>query len=369
MNADNFTRYLRDPSLLYQVSYQELKSLSLQYPYCQNLHLLMLQKSFMEDMQDWKKNLEKTAVYSVDRALLYQLVKNGQMESRESEGFLLEEEYLELKSLKTLGREELPIEASPGVEEEEAPIAQQSEMHSPDSRPDTTAEEEEEEDENASLYIDAESAAWETEKPLSAPPADSLASQEAPSASAASRAFVADEELIQAMCTLAALLADMPAVPPPAPERKAFQLPSPELAALNRPARKSRYSPPVLKTAAAPSGNAKPQPKNSFTSWVEQFQSPTVQIRLDELMESRKLEEARRARKKKHKKKKGDARIPRLALRSITENEEVASETLAQLLAAQGSSLQAEEMYRRLMLVFPEKSDYFAEKIKNLKSE
>lgn len=27
MNADNFTRYLEDPSLLYQISYQELKSL------------------------------------------------------------------------------------------------------------------------------------------------------------------------------------------------------------------------------------------------------------------------------------------------------------------------------------------------------
>ena len=37
MNAENFSDYLKSTSELYKVSYQELKSLALQYPYCTNL--------------------------------------------------------------------------------------------------------------------------------------------------------------------------------------------------------------------------------------------------------------------------------------------------------------------------------------------
>ena len=71
MNSDNFTQYLEDPSRLYQASYQELKTLALQYPYCQNLHLLLFQKSFMEGSGEWEQNLEKAAIYSIDRKHLY----------------------------------------------------------------------------------------------------------------------------------------------------------------------------------------------------------------------------------------------------------------------------------------------------------
>jgi hypothetical protein len=48
------------------------------------------------------------------------------------------------------------------------------------------------------------------------------------------------------------------------------------------------------------------------------------------------------------------------------EREGVISETYANLLATQGYTQKAIELYQRLMLKFPEKSGYFAAKIDEL---
>ncbi|MEM9824511.1 MAG: hypothetical protein AAF985_25720, partial [Bacteroidota bacterium] len=55
------------------------------------------------------------------------------------------------------------------------------------------------------------------------------------------------------------------------------------------------------------------------------------------------------------------------AQKSIVENETIASETLAKLLAEQGSPKKAIKMYERLSLIFPEKKAFFAERIEKLK--
>ena len=54
-------------------------------------------------------------------------------------------------------------------------------------------------------------------------------------------------------------------------------------------------------------------------------------------------------------------------IKSITEDNNVISETLADLLVAQGQTLKAIKMYQALSLQFPEKSIYFAKKIKQVK--
>ena len=56
-----------------------------------------------------------------------------------------------------------------------------------------------------------------------------------------------------------------------------------------------------------------------------------------------------------------------MAERSIMENEEMASETLAELLTAQMQYQKAIQVYERLILIFPKKSSFFADKIENLK--
>jgi hypothetical protein len=49
-----------------------------------------------------------------------------------------------------------------------------------------------------------------------------------------------------------------------------------------------------------------------------------------------------------------------LARKSIEEDEEVVTETMARILAAQGATARARKMYQLLALKFPEKSTYFA---------
>jgi predicted negative regulator of RcsB-dependent stress response len=56
-----------------------------------------------------------------------------------------------------------------------------------------------------------------------------------------------------------------------------------------------------------------------------------------------------------------------LAEKSVTERETVISETLARLLVQQGHKEKAINMYQRLSLAFPEKSEYFAAEIDKLK--
>jgi hypothetical protein len=109
-----------------------------------------------------------------------------------------------------------------------------------------------------------------------------------------------------------------------------------------------------------------PTPKTSFTSWVQQFQPTHVKVQLSELMESKKREDAKQARKKKKKKK---DKVVLFAERSLKERKDLASETLAELLISQEQFDKAIEMYKRLILKFPEKSSYFADKIKNLKNQ
>ncbi|MCB9303807.1 MAG: hypothetical protein H6566_24475 [Lewinellaceae bacterium] len=404
MNTDSFTQYLRNPSLLYQISYQELKSLALQYPYCQNLHWLLLQKSYMDALPDWEQNLHRAAAYSIDRNFLYQQMKQMNAKVPETDNFLLEEEYLELKSLSELEEDGHALlkmdrntaEHSPIEQGLSQPLGGEEPYHSPEGGLEFSLHDEDENMEDEEMIEETEAEAGlappegekesrltdleetveeEEEEEAAESSTDNQSISQAVQVDQPTLAFQADESLLPALAAIDAILsgiqepspaaipsAKVEAVKPPRP------LISPELTVLkNQPYTRLAHPKPLPELPPQP---ARPQPKQSFTSWIEQFQSPHIQGQLGELMESRKREEKKK--KKKLKKKKGvdpANAVSRIATRSITENEEIASETLAELLASQGLSDKACEMYQRLMLVFPEKSDYFASKIANLKSE
>ena len=65
-------------------------------------------------------------------------------------------------------------------------------------------------------------------------------------------------------------------------------------------------------------------------------------------------------------KKKKNRPMHQLAIKSLVQDDELVSETLADLLAWQGNKTKATEMYRKLILQFPEKSSYFATKIEKI---
>lgn len=56
-----------------------------------------------------------------------------------------------------------------------------------------------------------------------------------------------------------------------------------------------------------------------------------------------------------------------LAQKSIESDLSMVTETLAKITALQGDKDKAERMYQQLILKNPEKSDYFAQQIENLK--
>ena len=70
----------------------------------------------------------------------------------------------------------------------------------------------------------------------------------------------------------------------------------------------------------------------------------------------------------KEKQKKGPAKanLKEEAISSVEENEDIISDTLAQLLVLQGETEKAIQVYEKLILQNPEKSTYFADRIKKL---
>ena len=92
-----------------------------------------------------------------------------------------------------------------------------------------------------------------------------------------------------------------------------------------------------------------------FTDWLEGLKKSSKS-------DNKSSETAKKKKKKKKKKAKKDKAKKKHEL----EQAEIISETLAELMAKQGYTEKAIEMYNRLSLLFPEKNSYFASKIEDL---
>ena len=357
MNAENFSRYLKDRSLLHQLPYEELKTMALQYPYCQPLQLLLLRKSLQDNRSDWTTILGKVAAATSDRRLLYSEINEHLSAVQQEEVFQLSEEYLELNSL-----EEEALELS-GLEPAEEIEASESALEL-DFSPGASAGIFDV-DHSPAHQTDGDVEAPELELPASEPDDAAVPSieeeEEAEMAPITEGVTVPTEEVAgeDSLFTGPAVEEEMKE-----PEYSHAILVATAVAGLSFSYKEADGG--VSKHDAIPHKKPAPRPKSSFTSWVAQFQPPDIQTQLSDIMESKKIEDIRKRRKKK----KGEgSSVDEIVLQSITENGDLVSETLAKVLAKQGQYSKAEEMYRRLMLVFPEKSDYFAQQISNLKSK
>jgi hypothetical protein len=104
MTNEQLTAYLQDESYIYTLSYEELKTLVVQYPYASNLRVLLLKKSYIEQNKDYDRNLQMASTYSTNRKHLYKLIKNLKQLERAPQNVILGEDFLELASLSDIGK-------------------------------------------------------------------------------------------------------------------------------------------------------------------------------------------------------------------------------------------------------------------------
>ncbi len=109
MNAEQFLSYLQNNGKLYTLNYQEIKSLVVQYPYCQSLRVMLLQKSIIEPNKDHERNLQLAAAYTTDRRKLYRTVQTQTLAAQKyqaaaeaAQPLVLNEDHLELAALSNL---------------------------------------------------------------------------------------------------------------------------------------------------------------------------------------------------------------------------------------------------------------------------
>lgn len=341
--------------MLHQVSYQELKSLVLQYPYSPNLRYLLLLKSLLDKSKDFDKNQVMASLSSPDRKKLRTLVKQYTRLREMQENYALSEEFLELKDLSLLDslEEAAQAAANAGSNQIGAAVPSNIEQTANDGLDEEVADESSFSflndilDNDPSIFSDSETAGTtvETEDLTASSLANEILQSEAPTVSEDEIADSGFEELpifneVPPKQTITVAVVSEPEDTASGP--KGHDLP---LEITNEPA------PP----------QPTPKPKSSFNSWLRQLNPPQAGMLQTELrdisLNSKYLHQEEPVK---------EVVAKQIADQSVEEDVEIASETLAVLLEKQKHYAKAIAMYRRLSLQNPEKSSLFAAKIEEL---
>lgn len=107
--------------LLENITYEELKTLVLAYPYAQNLRVLLAAKSKQINHPDLQRNLALAATYSIDRKQLFQIMTQSEAVAMKVEE---PEEVFMLKPIEQVQeslKARAPIEQQPILAPKEKP--------------------------------------------------------------------------------------------------------------------------------------------------------------------------------------------------------------------------------------------------------
>lgn len=353
MNLENFHDFLNNPSNLHRIGYQELKSLVLQHPYSQNLRLLLLIKSRMEKHPDFDRNLQLAAAYSVDRSKLFQILQNPDFELRKESVLAFNDDFLELKDLADLET----LEKIPKKQAEESEEIKTAEaLNYPNWADELTESEDtnEPDEQEEPPFMNMENFL----QTVSALSPEQVIEEEIAEAEIAQMEDADEDQMdwLEAFAALSEFVENKSenTTESPGKEKSAETIP---FEITNEETTEDEFSQRAIH---------KPLPKTSFTSWLQQFEKPQIGISYPKMKNVQEAQtEPLPAENKKKTKKKSEA--DKLAELSLLENDEIISETLAELLVTQDQKEKAIVMFEKLRLKFPEKSSLFAARIENLK--
>jgi hypothetical protein len=101
MTQERFLKLLNNPELLANIPYEELKTLTLAYPFAHNLRILLAIKARQEGQPDTARQLAVASAYSLDRKRLMQLMAPKQILPRAVQ-VAQHESVLELKPIEDI---------------------------------------------------------------------------------------------------------------------------------------------------------------------------------------------------------------------------------------------------------------------------
>lgn len=349
MNADSFADLLANPFRLHQLSYHELRSLVLDYPWCQSLRMLLALKSKMDGREDQQSDLEMAAAYAPDRDYWYQQVVTGLSFESLADGIVMQEDYLELKDLTNLEPEAKQQDSNSDSTDSDQSVSIESQASSAPMALNSANE----------IQGGGESPVSSTTAPPDEDQLDTLFEEVEQEMQPDPESSIewADNPVDTPLLFMLEGAEDGPSLRP-----SVFQAVQAAVSISGIIELRSRQvvvqstDEPFELSALEPERVAAPQPKSSFHSWLRQFASPhPLQDWREEPVHAAETSRA------------ADEHAEK-AEKSVTENDELATETLAALLERQGQYEKAIEIYERLSLKFPKKSAFFAEKIQQLKN-